>query len=104
MHFVALGNAQAPAAGDEEQKPERVRTSSVHVHVDGKQFGGPGRSVPPKRFCSQLARSSRNIAVILPRGLLRANGHPAVRPPTKLSQRERTKATWPPPKTGAVFF
>ena len=33
MHYVALGNAQAPAAGDEEQKPERVRTSSVHVRL-----------------------------------------------------------------------
>ena len=31
MHYVALGNAQAPATGDQDQKPERVRTSSVHV-------------------------------------------------------------------------
>jgi hypothetical protein len=34
MHFVALGNAQTPAAGDQTgqtQKPVRVRTSSVHV-------------------------------------------------------------------------
>jgi outer membrane protein OmpA-like peptidoglycan-associated protein len=32
MHFVALGNAQTPAtAGDTDQKPVRVRTSSVHV-------------------------------------------------------------------------
>jgi len=29
MHFVALGNAQEPATGD--QKPERVRVSSVHL-------------------------------------------------------------------------
>jgi hypothetical protein len=33
MHYVALGNAQAPATGDEDQKPERVRTSSVHVRL-----------------------------------------------------------------------
>jgi hypothetical protein len=31
MHFVALGNAQTPATGDTDQKPARVRTSSVHV-------------------------------------------------------------------------
>jgi outer membrane protein OmpA-like peptidoglycan-associated protein len=31
MHFVALGNAQTQASGDENQKPERVRTSSVHL-------------------------------------------------------------------------
>jgi hypothetical protein len=34
MHFVALGNAQTPATGDQTsqtQKPARVRTSSVHV-------------------------------------------------------------------------
>jgi outer membrane protein OmpA-like peptidoglycan-associated protein len=33
MHYVALGNAQAPATGDQDQKPERVRTSSVHVRL-----------------------------------------------------------------------
>jgi OmpA family len=31
MHFVAMGNAQAPATGDADQKPVRVKTSSVHV-------------------------------------------------------------------------
>jgi hypothetical protein len=31
MHFVALGNAQTPVTGDADQKPTRVRTSSVHV-------------------------------------------------------------------------
>jgi outer membrane protein OmpA-like peptidoglycan-associated protein len=30
MHAVALGNATAPPAGD-DQKPERVRTASVHL-------------------------------------------------------------------------
>lgn len=33
MHYVALGNAQAPATGDEDQKPERVRSSSVHLRL-----------------------------------------------------------------------
>jgi len=33
MHFVALGNAQAPATGDENQKPERVRTTTVHLRL-----------------------------------------------------------------------
>jgi len=34
MHSVALGNeANASGAGDEDQKPERVRTSSVHVRL-----------------------------------------------------------------------
>jgi hypothetical protein len=33
MHYVALGNAQMPAAGDAGQKPEPVRTSSVHVRL-----------------------------------------------------------------------
>jgi len=31
MHYVALGNVQAPATGDADQKLVRVRTSSVHV-------------------------------------------------------------------------
>ena len=31
MHFVALGNEEAPAAGSDDQKPERVKASSVHV-------------------------------------------------------------------------
>jgi outer membrane protein OmpA-like peptidoglycan-associated protein len=31
MHYVALGNAQTPVTGDADQKPARVRTSSVHV-------------------------------------------------------------------------
>jgi hypothetical protein len=31
MHFVALGNQEASAAGNDDQKPERVRASSVHL-------------------------------------------------------------------------
>jgi outer membrane protein OmpA-like peptidoglycan-associated protein len=33
MHSVALGNVEVASAGDEEQKPERVRTSSVHLRL-----------------------------------------------------------------------
>ncbi len=31
MHFVALGNVQTASTDNPDQKPERVRTSSVHV-------------------------------------------------------------------------
>jgi hypothetical protein len=31
MHFVALGNVQTASADNPDQKPERVRTSSVHL-------------------------------------------------------------------------
>lgn len=31
MHYVALGNAQVASTGDQDQKPVRVRTSTVHV-------------------------------------------------------------------------
>ena len=33
MHAVALGNAQVAATGDEDARPVRVRTSSVHVRL-----------------------------------------------------------------------
>jgi outer membrane protein OmpA-like peptidoglycan-associated protein len=33
LHSVALGNAQIAAVGDEDTKPVRVRTSSVHVRL-----------------------------------------------------------------------
>jgi len=33
MHAVALGNAQVAAAGDEDARPLRVRTSSVHIRL-----------------------------------------------------------------------
>ena len=31
MHYVAMGNAQAATTGEQNQKPERVRTSTVHL-------------------------------------------------------------------------
>jgi outer membrane protein OmpA-like peptidoglycan-associated protein len=33
MHAVALGNEMASTAGNEDQKPERVRASSVHLRL-----------------------------------------------------------------------
>lgn len=33
LHAVALGNAQASTSGDQDQKPERVRTSTVHIRL-----------------------------------------------------------------------
>jgi outer membrane protein OmpA-like peptidoglycan-associated protein len=33
MHAVALGNAQVAAAGDEDARPARIRTSSVHIRL-----------------------------------------------------------------------
>ncbi len=33
LHAVALGNAQASTSGDQDSKPERVRTSSVHIRL-----------------------------------------------------------------------
>jgi hypothetical protein len=57
---------------------------------------------PPMVRLLRLVRSGHKAAA-LPRGFFRANGYPAVRPPTKLSKHERTKAIWPPSKTGADF-
>jgi len=33
LHAVALGNAQVAATGDEDARPARVRTSSVHIRL-----------------------------------------------------------------------
>lgn len=33
LHAVALGNVQASTSGDEDSKPQRVRTSSVHIRL-----------------------------------------------------------------------
>jgi hypothetical protein len=48
MHFVALGNAQAPAPGDEaqNQKPERVRVSSVHLRLMENSLAAQAESSP----------------------------------------------------------
>ncbi len=50
MHSVALGNeTMAMNSCRSDQKPERVRNEQCASGIDGKQFGGPGRSVTPKR-------------------------------------------------------
>jgi len=62
---------------------------------------------PPKAhlLLVALGSSSRNSGLALPRGFCSsANGYPAVWPPIKLSQRERTKATWPPFRRGPFFL
>jgi len=46
MHYVALGNAQAPATGDQDQKPERVRTSSVHVMLMENSLAAQAEASP----------------------------------------------------------
>ena len=50
LHAVALGNVQASTSGDQDSKA-RARENQLGAHpVDGKQLGGPGISVPPKRW------------------------------------------------------
>ncbi len=48
MHFVALGNAQIAATGDEaqNQKPERVRKSSVHVMLMENSLAAQAEASP----------------------------------------------------------
>jgi outer membrane protein OmpA-like peptidoglycan-associated protein len=46
MHYVALGNAQAPATGDEDQKPEQVRVSSVHLRVMENSLAAKAEASP----------------------------------------------------------
>ncbi len=41
MHYVALGNAQAPAAGTQDDKPARVKTSSVHLRLMENSLAAP---------------------------------------------------------------
>ena len=60
MHYVALGNAQAPATGDAEQKPERVRVSSVHVRLMENSLAAQAEAHPQKRFCSSWRRAAVN--------------------------------------------
>ena len=45
MHFVALGNAEVAATGDEDTQAGADQRCA-HT-VDGKQFGGPGSSTTP---------------------------------------------------------
>ena len=71
MHSVALGNEVEMASTANRRSKPKAGAGTVQQcasECDGKQFGGPGRSVTPKRSC----RSRRGAAVIsgqlLPRG------------------------------------
>ena len=46
MHYVALGNAQTPATGDEEQKPEQVRVSNVHLRLMANSLAARAEASP----------------------------------------------------------
>jgi outer membrane protein OmpA-like peptidoglycan-associated protein len=53
MHFVALGNVQASATGDADQKPERVRTSSVHVMLMENSLAARAEASPQSAAASE---------------------------------------------------
>jgi len=53
MHFVALGNVQASATGDADQKPERVRTSSVHVMLMENSLAARAEASPQSATASE---------------------------------------------------
>src|ERR1700679_775863 len=57
----------------------------------------------PRVLLPRQVRSGPKPLSHAPEAITAPSAHPRRRPPKKLSQ-ERTKATWPPPKTGAVFF
>jgi hypothetical protein len=48
MHSVALGNATAPAAGDQSQgqRPDRVRTGTVHLRLMENSLAAPSGASP----------------------------------------------------------
>jgi outer membrane protein OmpA-like peptidoglycan-associated protein len=49
MHFVALGNAEVAATGDEESRP--VRTSDVHIRLMANSLAASG-AAPPQGVAS----------------------------------------------------
>jgi hypothetical protein len=52
LHAVALGNAQASTSGDEDSKPERVRTNSVHVRLMENSLAAQASATPPSAGAS----------------------------------------------------
>jgi hypothetical protein len=46
MHYVALGNAQVASTGDQDQKPVRVRTSTVHVMLMENSLAAQAEASP----------------------------------------------------------
>ena len=85
------GSGQRPGACDRRRRAKAGAGEGEQraFAVDGKQFGGPGRSVPPERFCHSVARSSRKPGSSSPEALLRANGTPpSGRQPSSRNARE----------------
>jgi outer membrane protein OmpA-like peptidoglycan-associated protein len=52
LHAVALGNAQAATPGDEGSKPERVRSSSVHIRLMENSLAAQASATPPSAGAS----------------------------------------------------
>ena len=51
MHAVALGNAQIAATGDEDARPARIRTSSVHIRLMENSLAAQ-EAAPPQGVAS----------------------------------------------------
>ena len=72
MHSVALGNERDGLNRNRRSRPkagagkDQQRASAV----DGKQFGGPGRSVTPKRSCRSWRRAAVRSRPSSPEALL----------------------------------
>ncbi len=104
LHAVALGNAATAqvAAADPDAKPVKM-TNTVHIRLMENSFGGPGHCITPG--CSVLDRCG---AALRPRShspeALSAPSAPPAKAANQALVTERTKATWPPSKAGAVFF
>jgi len=47
LHAVALGNAQVAATGDEDARPARIRTSSVHIRLMANSLAA--QEAPPSQ-------------------------------------------------------
>jgi outer membrane protein OmpA-like peptidoglycan-associated protein len=52
MHSVALGNVQVAEAGQDDTKPARVRTSSVHIRLMENSLAAQGTVPPPGAISS----------------------------------------------------
>jgi len=52
LHSVALGNAQPTPAGDEDSKPERIRTSTVHIQLMENSLAAQAAAPPQSASAS----------------------------------------------------
>ena len=82
----------------------RRSTSTVHIRLMENSLAAQGCRIPPWYGVLDRCGAAVKAAQPLPRGSFPRQRPPRRWPPIKLSQHERTKATWPPLKTGAVFF